>query len=180
MTSTTWPVTRRAAAAALASAIVLALSGCVFVTPREELDDPLVSGTTSVDVGSAKLRGLVIISDGSRAGSDGSLVLVALNDSVRDLVLHLTYASASGSRTAALDVPARSFVSRGTRPGQEQVILADLAAAPGGLLTLRVASAGRVARVDVPVLNGSLPYYATLTPSPASTVGGAPSPVPGA
>ena len=161
--------TRGATGAVIVGTVAFALGGCAFITPQEELDDPLVNGTTSIDVGHAKLRGLVVIADGSSSGAAGSCIVVALNDSDRDLVVRLTYPSTSGIGSASLAVPAESSVSRGTRPGQEQLILDDLAAPPGGLLRLQVASGGRHGRVDVPVLSGALPYYATLTPSPDPT-----------
>lgn len=162
-------VNRGATGALVISTIAFALGGCAFITPQEELNDPLVNGTTSIDVGHAKLRGLVIIANEHGGGSAGSCILVALNDSHDDLVVRLTYPTASGTGSTSLDVPAQSAVSRGTRPGQEQLILDDLAAPPGGLVRLQVAVGPRHGGIDVPVLSGALPYYATLTPSPDPT-----------
>jgi hypothetical protein len=80
------------------------------------------------------------------------------------------YTSHGTPKTESLTVPPGQLVSVG--PGrQATVTLTGVTAKPGALLPVYITSGGKGTQLSVPVLNNTLPGYATLTPpAPSPTV----------
>lgn len=160
---------RRLLAGAAGGAAVVALTACAAVTPIERLDDPVVAGTTAIDVGPVKLRGLVVVGDGRGPMQRGSLVLVAINTSSRTEFVRLRYPTRQGRTMQVLRVPPGSELRRGTGTAAEQLIVQDLRQPAGAMLPVTVTVADQDGLVDVPLLTDSLPQYASLTPAPVAS-----------
>lgn len=156
---------RLVASIALGAAVVLGATGCTFMTPQSTeivyspSDGVLVQGSAPLEVRNA----LVIANED---GTAGNLVAAIVNPTDGDLTLRMEVGDA---RTPAIvRVPANSILSLGAE-GTPPLALEDFDAAPGTNIPIYFQS-GDVngVQTDVPVMDGSLPYYATLAPEPAA------------
>ncbi|MFT4231075.1 MAG: DNA modification methylase [Microbacterium sp.] len=152
---------RLLAALALSAAVALGATGCTFITPQStELE---YSPSDGVEVfGSAPLQVRNALVVANEEGTAGNLVAAIVNPTDGPLTLRLEVGEA---RTpASLLVPADSVVSLGTA-GTAPLALSGFDTAPGAVVPIYFQSGDEDGvRVDVPVLDGTLPYYAELAP----------------
>ncbi len=149
------------------SVLLFLLSGCAFTTPIEELTPAVAGDSVSTSIGPLYILDVVIITTGEGEARVASLILRLDNEGPTPQNLGIRYETRSGLTSQQVEVPGDGVVTRGTRPGEPQLLLTDLKERPGRLLHMTFDVRGQVSSLEVPILNGAQPQYATLTPTPA-------------
>ncbi len=157
---------RLTASIAVSVAVVLITAGCAFITPQgtkipySPSDGVAVEGSEPLQV-----RNAIVVANPE--GTAGNLVAAIVNPTDDTLTLRLEVGE---SRTAAtVRVPANSVVSLGAE-GTKPLALKDFDAPPGSDVEIYFQSGDRNGvRTAVPVVDGSLSYYADLAPTAAPT-----------
>jgi hypothetical protein len=154
------------ASIALGAAVALGATGCTFMTPQSTKivyspsDGVTVEGSAPLEI-----RNALIISNDE--GTAANLVAAVVNPTDGDLTLRMEVGE--NRVPAIVRVPANSVVSLGAE-GTPPLELADFDAKPGTDIPVYFQSGDiNGVQTDVPVMDGSLPYYKTLAPTaPAS------------
>jgi hypothetical protein len=155
--------TTRIASAVTVAVLAAVLGGCTFTTPQETKDIEEVVNGTNADVGHVEVRNAIAL---TRDGDVVSLSMTVLNAGERQADVRFSYPTTGGHVTQVLPVGPGATVFRGTRPGDEQMLLEDTDARPGALLRVFVDAGGRAGRtLEVPVLNELLPECTDLLPT---------------
>jgi hypothetical protein len=150
---------RGAAVTATALAVVTLVAGCNFISPQRTTKIYDASDGTSITVGDVKVRNAIALTDD---GTEASLVMSVINDS--DDAVEVSF------ETQTVEVDARSQVDRGTSTDVDQFVMSDLDVTAGQLLPVFVQYGTETGKMlQVPVLTGDLPEYATLLPTPTPT-----------
>lgn len=161
---------RAAACVALVGAMVLGLTGCEFFAPQQTTRSYSASDGVNGTVGPIDIRNAFLV---TVDGTDASLIVSLINSSATARSVSMQYNSASGVTSQSVVVPANSSLA--VRPGEPvTVTFSGLTAKIGSLLPVFFSSGGTNDQLGVPVLDNSLPGYATLTPGPTPT----PTPTP--
>lgn len=150
---------RIALAAVLAVGVALGTTGCNLIQPQATTKHYDASDGIGVNVGSLKLRNLIVISND---GKIGSLLLTGVNTTGQDVNLTVTYA---GGKKVVESVPSSDF--RGTTWGgrdEPQIILEGIDTEPGGMIELAFTDGIETFATLVPVLTTGQPEYAGLEP----------------
>jgi hypothetical protein len=154
---------RLIASIAVGAAVILGATGCSMISPQTTTVPYSPSDGINVpDVDGAPLlvRNALVL---TTAGAAGNLVAAIVNQTDRDETLTINVASTSSSTT--VDVPANSTVSLGTEDTPPLTLA--LKTRPGATVQMEFQSGDvQGVKVYVPVLNGTLPYYSTLVPTP--------------
>lgn len=156
-------------AAVLGLTAALVLTGCSATNPIQTLGQYDASDGLGAEVGDVQLLNMLVVAEAE--GSAGVLSGALSNRSSDDQDVTLTVA---GGEPVDLDVAAGSSVLLGATDAptgytSEQVGVDAVDAPPGGLTTLTVTtSRGGTVKIQVPVLDGTLPEYAALLDSVAS------------
>ena len=168
----------RAAVAATGLAAALVLAGCSATNPIQTQDQYDASDGVSVRLGDVRASNLMILS--AAEGKEGVLLGALTNTGADGVTVTVTFGAPGEGGDAApaadattVDVPARGTVLLTGSLGSDEddtkvdVRVSQTPAAPGGvaLVGIDVDTAGSTA-VQVPVLDGTLPDYATLLPTP--------------
>lgn len=144
----------------------LAFTGCSAINPQSTTMQVSPSDGVKLDMGSLKLRNVLIISSGVDA--PGRLLGTFYNDSTTDITL--TISGAQGSQTeVTVKAGGNPVVLNGKG---DKAILSTIASPPGALETLNLRQSGggtETGTLNVPVLDGTLAEYKTLVPTPAPT-----------
>jgi hypothetical protein len=162
---------RTVASALLAGAATAVLAGCGLVTPQATTFQYDPSDGVSATVGDVEVEGLLVITDD---GELGNLLFTAVNGSDAGVNLNVQYDSSAGRQTHTIALAASSTYDVGYGP-LGQFAVEDIDSPAGSLLPVYLQygdAAG--AQVLVPVLDGSLPQYTDLVPTPMPT----PTPTP--
>ncbi|MFC7491151.1 MULTISPECIES: hypothetical protein [unclassified Knoellia] len=167
---TTAPLTtpRHRLRAALAAAVLgtTLLGGCAVFSPVQTDYNYQAADGVNTTFGDLEVRGLLVVADAK--DGQGTVVGQLVNTSNEDI--EVAFAS-EGATGAEVTVPRRSSLSL----GEEPVTLSSVAAAPGDVLQLQMATPGTGQNVlTVPVLP-SAAYYEEARP-PGSTGPASPSP----
>ncbi|WP_243224618.1 DNA modification methylase [Microbacterium sp. CIAB417] len=163
---------RLAASVVLSALVLTGATGCTFITPQASTIAYSASDGVNVSdtAGPVVVRNAMIIADEN--GELGNLVAAFVNGSQDDAVVTVEL---QGLEPFEVEVAAGETVSLGAN---EEPLLLD-AAASGGELTLAPGSTvevyfqsgdGTGAAANVPVLDGTLPYYSDLVPEPVEEV----------
>ncbi|MBO0979975.1 DNA modification methylase [Microbacterium sp. SD291] len=151
---------RLVASAAISAVVVLGATGCTFISPQATTIEYSASDGVNVSSESGPLdirNALVVATDD---GSVGNLVVAVVNPTDERETLTITLA---GNEPFAVTVPAGGVVSLGA--DEEPLRLVDLDTLPGATVEIHFQSGdGTGTKTEVPVLDGSLPYYADLVP----------------
>jgi hypothetical protein len=154
----------------VAAGLISGLAACDAVTPQWTTHSYAPSDGVNGEAGPVHVRNAFLVSDG---GVRASLVVVLVNTASTPSPVEVQYTSQGSPKTESLTVPAGGLVSGG--PGrQTTVTLTGVSTKPGALLPVYMSSGGKGTQLTVPVLNNTLPGYATLTPpapSPTTTTG---------
>ncbi len=167
---------RTGVAAALASGLLLA--GCSATNPIETSKPYDPSDGIGAALGDVRASNLMIVSEG--VGKPGVLLGAFTNDGDEDVTLTIAFGgvdAAEGAEPSAdpasIDLPAgETVLLTSTENGDLKVVTERVAvtatpAAPGDLAAIAVSSdvsGGTTLRV--PVLDGTLPDYASVLPTP--------------
>lgn len=142
-------------------------AGCNFISPQTTTEQYDASDGFSTNVGKVEIRNALVFTDN---GDEASLSVTVLNTSSSDATVKFQYKSLGSDKTVSIPVPANGETRRGTTGGDEQALLNGIGRQPGTLITLFVQYGSQTGKsFKVPVLDGSLPEYATLLPSPVPT-----------
>ncbi|MFT4219814.1 MAG: DNA modification methylase [Microbacterium sp.] len=164
---------RLIASLALGAAVILGATGCAMISPQATTVHYSPADGVNVD-GSAPLevRNAVVIAN--EEGTAGNLVAAIVNPTDGSLTLNLEVGDA---RTpATVHVPANSVVSLGAE-GTPPLPLANFEGVPGSDVPIYFQSGDENGvKTDVPILDGTLPYYADLVPQPAVPADGVATP----
>lgn len=150
---------RIAIAAVIAVGVALGTTGCGLIQPQATTRHYDASDGIGVNVGTLKLRNLIVLSND---GTTGSLLLTGVNTTGKDVELTVTYA---GGKKAVQAIPSSDF--RGTTWGghdEPQIILGGIDTAPGGMIELAFTDGVETVATLVPVLTTGLPEYEGLAP----------------
>lgn len=153
------PRRRLAATAAVLASSTALLSACQVISPRQT--DVIVDtgNGVSVDVGTVKVRNLVIVAD--KKGGPGVISAAIGNPTADDQTV--TFGFQDGGAPAQTTIPAYETANVSVNGSRVQVT--NVPAEPGAMVTLQVATkSGGPAPVQVPVLPAT-GEYASLAPS---------------
>jgi hypothetical protein len=154
---------RLIASIAVGAAVILGATGCSMISPQTTTVPYSPSDGINVpDVPGAPLlvRNALVITN---AGAAGNLVAAIVNETDRDETLTINISDTSVSKT--VEVPANSTVSLGAQDTPPLTLA--LRTKPGATVLMEFQSGDAEGiEVHVPVLNGNLPYYSTLVPTP--------------
>ena len=157
----------RLVGAGLAGLVALTVSGCSATNEVTTNTPYALSDGVRATLGPVVADNLMVIS--SAKGEPGVVSGALTNTGTQTVQVTLTAAGQTTGSTLRVDAGGTVYLGTGTDLG-ENVPVASVDAAPGQVvaLTLAAPSAGTTT-VQVPVLDGTLPQYATLVPSPAPT-----------
>jgi len=159
---------RAATAAAIAALVILGVAACAPIASLKPYD---ASDGVSTTVGQVKVLNALVL---TKSGKDGNLLFSAYNPSDEPVELNVQYDD-GGSRTtvvATLKADATTDFGYGKNG---QFLLAGLGKKPGSLAHIYFQYGEEEgSELTVPVLDGSLPQYQNLLPTPTPT----PTPTP--
>lgn len=157
----------RLVGAGVAGLVALTVSGCSAVNQVTTNTPYALSDGVRTTLGPIVADNLLVVSSGK--GEPGVVSGALTNNSTDPVQVTLTAAGQKTGSTLRVDAGGTVYLGTGTDVG-EHVPVASVDAAPGQVvaLTLAAPSAGTTT-VQVPVLDGTLPQYATLVPTPTPT-----------
>ncbi|MEZ0446768.1 hypothetical protein [Cellulomonas sp. ICMP 17802] len=160
------PRTLRAAALAAGGVVVgLVLAGCSATNPITTEDPYGASDGIRMTLGDVRGSNLLVVS--AAKGEPGNLLGGLINDGTEDRTV--TVAAGDDSTTVDLGPKETVLLGGGDAPedGQADVTFSSVDVPPGAVLKVTISTPedGSIT-VDVPVLDGSLPEYATSVPTP--------------
>ncbi len=153
---------RLAASVVLSAFVLTAATGCTFITPQASTI--AYSASDGVNVSDEKapvaVRNAFVVADES--GELGNLIAGLVNPTSEDQVLLVTV---NGLDTVEIEIPANETVSLGANA--EPLLIEGLGAQPGATVEIHFQSGdSNGVNANVPVLDGTLPYYSDLVPVP--------------
>lgn len=152
---------RLVASIALGAAVILGATGCTFVTPQStDLPYSPSDGVTVFESAPLEVRNALIVAN--EDGTAGNFVAAIVNSTDGPLTLRMEVGEDRVPATVRVD--ANSVVSLGAE-GTPPLELEGFEGLPGSDIPIYFQS-GDVngVQTDVPILDGTLPYYATLAP----------------
>ncbi|WP_337006929.1 MULTISPECIES: DNA modification methylase [unclassified Microbacterium] len=162
---------RLVASAALSALVLLGATGCTFITPQStKIEYAASDGVNVSDAdGPIDVRNALVIA--TEDGSIGNFIGAIVNPTQESATLTITVEDLD---PFTITVPAGDTVSLGS--DEEPLRIVGLDTKPGATVQIHFQSGDSAGvKTQVPVLDGSLPYYADLVPSERV---GTPSPAP--
>jgi len=143
-------------------------SACSLFADQTTLKPYDPSDGVSATLGDVAIRNMFAIA--SPDGKTLSLVITMINTGTSYANVTFQYPSNGAQTTSVRFVRPNSPVSLGNAPGEEQFIITNSGVPAGANLPVYVQTGSIPGQlVPVPVLDGSLSQYSTLTPTPAPT-----------
>ncbi|KJQ55322.1 restriction endonuclease subunit M [Microbacterium sp. SA39] len=164
---------RLAASAAISALVLLGATGCTFISPQATTIEYSASDGVNVSDadGPLDVRNAFIVA--TEDGSVGNFVGAIVNPTDEKATLTIALA---GIDPLTITVPAESTKSLGAEDGEEPLRIVDLDTKPGATVEIHFQSGDSTGvKTEVPVLDGTLPYYADLVPDVSER---APQPTP--
>ena len=164
---------RLVASAAISALVLLGATGCTFISPQATTIEYSASDGVNISDsdGPIDVRNAFIVA--TEDGSVGNFVAAVVNPTTERATLTITLA---GIDPFTVTVPAGDTISFGAK-GEEPLRIVGLDTKPGATVEIHFQSGdGAGTKAEVPVLDGSLPYYSDLVPSTATE--STPEPVP--
>jgi hypothetical protein len=152
---------RLVASAALSALVLLSATGCTFISPQATTIEYSASDGVNVFDSESPLdvRNVFIVAN--EDGSVGNLVAAIVNPTDERATLTI---GVEGNEPFTVTVPAGDTVSLGADTDPLRIV--DLDTMPGSTIELHFQSGDTLGtKTQVPVLDGSLPYYTDLVPS---------------
>jgi hypothetical protein len=162
---------RLVASAALSALVLMGATGCTFITPQSTKTEYAASDGINVSDpdGPIDVRNVLVVA--TEDGSVGNLVAGIVNPTDESATLTIALAD---SETFTITVPAGDTVSLGA--DEDPLRIVGLDTKPGATVEIHFQSGDSTGvKAEVPVLDGSLPYYADLVPSESVST---PTPIP--
>lgn len=151
---------RLVASAAISALVLLGATGCTFITPQATKTEYAASDGVNVsdEDGPIAVRNALIIAN--EDGTVGNFVGAVVNPTQDRATLTV---SLEGGEPFMITVPAGGSVSLGA--DQEPVEVVGLDTMPGATVAMHFQSGDSAGvTTQVPVLDGTLPYYSDLAP----------------
>jgi len=142
----------------------LLTAGCSFITPLPPTDSINVGNGVGANLGPVKIRNAVMVTAEPNYVTTVSFIFMAINEGDEDATVLFGYNSELGYQTEDIFVPAKSEVTMGFHPDEEQMILTDLDTRAGGILSVYALSGEESDVMPVMVLTGDFEQYADLLP----------------
>ncbi|MGS0563151.1 DNA modification methylase [Microbacterium aurugineum] len=164
---------RLVASAALSALVLLGATGCTFITPQStKIEYPASDGVNISDAdGPIDVRNALVIA--TEDGSIGNFIAAVVNPTEESATLTISVGDGNDFKVT---VPAGETKSLGA--DEEPLRIVGLDTKPGATVEMHFQSGDSTGvKADVPVLDGSLPYYSDLVPS-ESVRTSAPTPMP--
>lgn len=145
------------ATSVVAGAAVLALAGCSYVNPITTQEVYAPSDGRMLELGDVEAFNLIVVSEGE--GEPATLIGSLYNDADEDITVQVTF---DGETVTEVIAPAGDTVQMG--PDGEATEVSGTALVQPGLLveTVFVSEAEGTFAIDVPVMDGTLPEYASV------------------
>ena len=163
----------RVAAASLSGLAVAGLTaGCMVFSPVQTTVPYDPADGNATNIGAVALRDLSLVGGGGQAVISGS----AINEGDAPITVEVAQQASDGSVAGGskVELGPREQIDLATR----NLVLADVAAKPGAVATLRItATPGGTTVITVPVLAADR-YLSTVTPTPAPTTSTGTTPAP--
>ncbi|MGN8026528.1 DNA modification methylase [Microbacterium sp. 22242] len=156
---------RLAASIALSALVIVGATGCSMISPQATTIDYSASDGANVPKsGPIEVRNAFVVVD--EDGTTGNLVAGLVNTTSSAATIHITVGDSAGQ---SVRVPAQKAVSLGGEETQP-LRFEGLDAKPGTTVSVYFQS-GDAAGIsyELPVLDGTLPYYSKLVPSDQPT-----------
>lgn len=151
---------RLVASAALSALVLLGATGCTFISPQAtKIEYAASDGVNVSDAdGPIDVRNVFVVA--TEDGSVGNLIGAIVNPTDERATLTITL---PGSDSFTITVPAGDSISLGA--DAEPLRIVDLDTMPGATVEIHFQSGDSTGvKTAVPVLDGSLSYYADLVP----------------
>lgn len=152
---------RLVAAAAISALVLLGTTGCTFITPQStKIEYPASDGVNiSDESGPIVVRNALIVAN--EDGSVGNFVAAFVNPTGEKATMTVTV---EGGDPMVVSVPAGGSISLGAN--EDPLRIVDLDTMPGATVDVHFQSGDSAGvKAAIPVLDGTLPYYADLVPS---------------
>jgi hypothetical protein len=162
---------RIVASIAVGAALTLGAAGCSMIAPQATtIDFSASDGVNIPPSGPLDVRNAMVIADES--GTAGNFLAAIVNPTDEDHTLIFGFDGV----TTEIEVPARDSISLGV-DGNEPILLDGIDTKPGATLPMSFQSGdAEGVRIDVPVLDGKLPYYTEYVPLETPTPSATPTP----
>lgn len=158
-----------AMAAVAIGAGLLSVTGCGYINAQQTSHQYAASDGVKADLGSLELRNIAIVSTG--ADKKGRVIGAVFNQSSSDATLVI-----DGANGAQTSIPVKAGAETYLNEESDSAILSTTGGNPGSLVTVSISAGSDSAKLQVPVLDGSLVEYtkylpegATPSPTPSST-----------
>ena len=143
-------------------------SGCTFFSQQATLNHYDASDGVSANVGNVGARNMIALI--SADGSVVNLLVTFVNTGTTIANVNIQFTSGGTKTTIVKSVRPRDSSSFGNAAGEPQILIQQPDTQAGSLLPVYLqVGTDPGQQVLVPVLNGSLPQYSTLVPTPAPT-----------
>ncbi len=163
---------RAAASIILTAGLLLGVAGCEFIAPQQTERSYQPSDGVNASTGGVDIRNAFVV---TTDGTSGSLIVTLVNSNASTASVGLQYTADSGTQVKTVSVPGNGALN--IRPGGDATVtMYHVDAKAGSLLPIDVQVGGGDVQLQVPVLDNTLPGYATLTPSPSPTPTPTPTP----
>lgn len=144
---------------AIAALLALGVTACAPISTLKPYDP---SDGVSATLGQVKVLNAFVL---TKNGKDGNLLFAGYNGTDSAVSLNLTAGVDSGQVTLRPNTTTDFGYGKGG-----ELLLNNMSAKPGTLLSVYVQWGSEQGKqLQVPVLDGSLPQYATLLPTPVPT-----------
>lgn len=153
---------RLAASIALSALVIVGATGCSMISPQATTIDYSASDGTNVPKsGPIEVRNAFIVVD--KDGTTGNLVAGLVNTTSSAATIHITIGDSAGQ---SVRVPGQKSVSLGG-DAEQPLRFQDINAKAGTTVKVYFQSGSAEGiSYEIPVLDGTLPYYSTLVPTP--------------
>jgi hypothetical protein len=168
---------RRAASVVLAAIVLLGTAGCSFFAPQTTLKPYNPSDGVGAKVGNIVVSNALLL---SKDGKTGSLLVNLINDGDSDVTVKFQYDATVDGTAAKVNtdvvVDPGAATSFGGN-GDKKFYLDGISTKPGELFPIYVQYGQQTGKeMLIPVLDGTLPQYTNLMPTPAPSASATPSP----
>ncbi len=150
------------ASIAVGALVILGTTGCSMISPQATTIEYNASDGVAVNAGALEVRNALIVAN--EDGSAGNFLAAIVNTGDSTERLSLEFGEGSDAVSETVTVPAGAVVSLGV-DDEEPILIEGLDTMPGADLPVYFASGGEEGTLmDVPVLDGELPYLEPFVP----------------
>lgn len=165
---------RLAASIALSTLVIVGATGCSMISPQgTTIPYSASDGANVPDSGPIEVRNAFVVVD--KAGTTGNLVAGLVNSTSSAATIHITIGDSAGQ---SIRVPAQKAVSLGG-DDEQPLRFEGIDTQAGATVAVHFQSGeSEGITYQIPVLDGTLPYYSQLVPTPQPTATPTPTPAP--